>query len=250
MDGSFDFGKRRRDHSSFFSPVKIDKLSRNYCGSTSSFSSKEDVTIWESIIEAIKSNDVDTLIDVLQKDSSFDINRVIPGYPMTLLHLSVGFSENETDIVEILVRRGGDPNNLNIEEKLSPLHLSALYDHDRVMSILINYGGDPKLPNGDGETCYDIVKQNVENELLENCFKYLFARSKEFRKSLGTCLGSSSLKPITITSRKLSPLHESGSDGFYSCESQAASDGNCSQQNEGLHSKQFSISKLIYYIHT
>lgn len=240
MNDSFNFGRRRRDYSSFFSPSKTNSsLPREYNESTPTSSRTGSVDL-ESIIDAIESRDADTFAEVLLRGRHIDVNQVIPALHMTLLHFSVGNSNNQPEIVEALLRRGGDPNNVNIDEKQSPLHLSAWFDYDRVMKVLVDYGGDLKVLNGDGEMCFDIVRRNVEEELMENCFKYLFPISKAFRKSIGTSLVSASQQGRSINhSQKQAALHDSGSDGFYSCESQNLGDGisHISPNNDRIQSK-------------
>jgi hypothetical protein len=145
-----------------------------------------------------------------------DPNTTLPGLSMPLLHLAVGLSNNCPEIVALLLEKGGNPNNLTTDDKVSPLHLSVIYDYDDILHILSRNGGDPKLLNGDGKNCYDLAKDNVEEEMKERCFLYFYKRSVDFRKSI---------KPSDSVVKAWKETHSESlslsnlSDGFVTCES-------------------------------
>ncbi|CAL8089790.1 unnamed protein product [Orchesella dallaii] len=234
MDDSGEF--HRKKISMFFSPANIKAKSPaeanknnnlrksirfSFANNNESRPSSED-----KLNEALESFDIDGVKDLLNRED-IDVNKVLPNCSLSYLHLSVGFSENDPDIVEELLRHGGDPNNnKDIEDGLTPMHLSIIYDFDKITSVLMKYGGDPHKVNGDGKSCYQLAIENV-TELMENCFGYFFKQSRAFRKSIAV---TSHLQPIN---RKQTFLHDSGSDGFYSCDSQLIS---CEPDTGNLHS--------------
>lgn len=173
------------------------------------------VSLLYRAIEAGDSSSVSSMLSLYQE---LDPNSSVPGLSMPLLHLAVGLSDNHPEIVNLLLEKGGDPNNLTTEDKVSPLHLCVIYDYETVLQALIGHGGDPTLTNGDGKSCYDLAKDNVEEEMKERCFLFFYRRSVSFRKSM---------KPSDSVvrawkenhSESLSLSNLSGSDGFVTCES-------------------------------
>lgn len=137
---------------------------------------------------------------------------------MPLLHLAVGLSENSSEIVYVLLEKGGNPNSIASEEKVSPMHLSVMFDYENVLQALIQFGGDPKLVNGDNKSCYDLAKENVESEMKEKCFLYFYKRCTIFRKSIKP---SDSVARIwrDTHSQSLSLTSTTLSEGFITCES-------------------------------
>lgn len=228
MEDSWRISRWKKDRS-YFSPAKKSTIEDSYRQETLDLSVTPKTTevssasVLEVLHQAIESHDVNTLAEILiSTNVPINMNEVLPQCSMTLLHLSVGLSDNNPQIVEALLDRGGDPNNTNIEEGLSPLQLSAIYDYDEVMKRLMDYGGDPKVKSGDGQNCYHFVLQNVE-EMKENCFRYLFAKSRDFRKSMAIGLTQSALNSFSNNRKQI--MHDSGSDGdgFFSCESEHSS---------------------------
>lgn len=168
--------------------------------------------------KAFESHDEETVQKILSQHY-IDPNRIIPFHSMTLLHLAVGLSENRTGIVERLLKRGGKPNNAEILDKLSPMHLAVMFDFEKVLKVLVSYGGDPKILSGDKKSCYDMAKDNVESEMLESCFLYFYSKSVEFRNSIK----QTDRRSISIAATLNDPSGccSSGlTDDFYSCESQ------------------------------
>jgi len=111
--------------------------------------STECPTLNDNLYEALELFDKER-VERLLKQGNVDVNQILPENSLSLLHLSVGFSENYPTIVEVLLRHKGDPNNnKDVENGLSPMHLSVINDFDKVTAILMRYGGDPKKVNSD-----------------------------------------------------------------------------------------------------
>jgi hypothetical protein len=178
---------------------------------------KEGIT---KLVQAIKSHDEEAVANALcLYRGEVDPNKFISQESMSLLHLSVGLSDNCTSIIEKLLREGGNPNNTSVEDHLSPLHLSVIFDHDKVLQLLMRHGGDPMVLTGEGKSCYDIAKENLEDEMKEKCFTFFYRRSISFRKSI---------KPTDsvamVWKEKNSNSLTSLSDvAFFSCDSEAQS---------------------------
>lgn len=201
MDESLIF-KRKRISSYFLPDDNVKRSTVPQPQSSISCSSHKNTTLASSsefqiLKDAIERSDTKKVKNFLQKHPRIDVNKIYDECTLTLLHFAVGVSDNNPEIVTLLLNKGGDPNNTNIEENLTPLHLSALYDFDIVMDVLIKFGGNLEMRSADGYNCYEIVRQNVENELQENCFKYLFLRSTNFRKSMGPCPSSSQRRDLS-----------------------------------------------------
>jgi len=166
---------------------------------------------------AIEQQNAEDVSRILQQYESAGPNRLMPGQNMTFLHFAVGLSDNDPMIVNLLLqRRGANPNNVDIPEKLSPLHLSVIYDYDVILKALIRAGGDPLVKTGEGKTCYDIAQENLETEMLEKCFLCFYQSCSKFRMSI---------KPSDSAAFALRKTHSSSltslSDGiFFSCESE------------------------------
>ncbi|ODN03024.1 Ankyrin repeat and LEM domain-containing protein 1, partial [Orchesella cincta] len=240
MDDAWEF--KRKQVSSFFSPgprakskspaesnnnnlrrksIRFSFVNNNESMSTSATAGDDDMC------DALESFNKERVLEILRR-KNIDVNRRLPNYSLSYLHLAVGFSENDPDIVEELLKHGGDPNNSeDMEDELSPMHVSIMHDFDKITAVLMKYGGDPNKVNGDGKSCYRLAVENVE-EVMENCFAYFFRESRDFRKSIAV-----SHHQYQPSSRKQTFLHESGSDGFYTCESQLI---NSDCGSEHLHS--------------
>jgi len=131
-----------------------------------------------------------TLDDISSGHPSFRLDLSSPYKDMTMLHIAVGFSENEPSSVEILLMhsicKNKNPNILNwTEERMSPLHLAVVNDYDRVAELLIRYGGDPKVKTGDGKSSFHLCVETMSEELLEKCFSLFCRKYLKFRQSLG-----------------------------------------------------------------
>lgn len=239
--------KRKRISSYFLPDDNVKRSTVPQPQSSISCSAHKNTTLASSsefqiLKNAIESSDTKKVKNFLQKHP-IDVNKIYDECTVTLIHFSVGVSDNDPEIVKLLLNKGGDPNNTNIEENLTPLHLSALYDFDIVMDVLIKVGGNLEMRSTDGYNCYEIVRQNVENELQENCFKYLFLRSTNFRRSMGPGPRPSSsqrrmtaMQSSNVTSISDGSLCSDASDSFEISLNNAAVLPGGSQKSD-IHSK-------------
>ncbi|CAG7732787.1 unnamed protein product [Allacma fusca] len=135
------------------------------------------------VVEELISNIEQNLASTLQQKLVFItlkspqiLNSVIPKYGMSLFHYSVGFSDNKTAVVKVLLDHGGDPNNTECTDKVSPLHLSIIYEFDGVLDFLLKHGGDPFVQDGEGKNCYDLVEALDQPDI----FKSILVRHTSF----------------------------------------------------------------------
>ena len=56
-----------------------------------------------------------------------------------------------------LLEGNADPNIVGGPQKLGPLHIAAHHNAIETCKLLIEYGGDPCLKDGDGDTPLDLV---------------------------------------------------------------------------------------------
>ena len=78
------------------------------------------------------------MIDYVQDD----------GY--TLLCLATRYGR--TNIVEMFLKEGADPNIPEISQMNTPLHFAVNLNQKKIINLLINYGADEKIKNLNGLT--------------------------------------------------------------------------------------------------
>jgi hypothetical protein len=74
--------------------------------------------------------------------------RIVP-YDRTQLHIAAVWGDVE--IVELLLKRGADPN-VKDDNGQTPLHIAALWGHVDVVRVLLEHRADPNAKDNDGKT--------------------------------------------------------------------------------------------------
>jgi ankyrin repeat protein len=65
--------------------------------------------------------------------------------------------KGRTKIIEILLEAGMDPNSFDTETGKMPLHESVRFFRKDAAHVLLNFGAQPGMRNGDGESVADII---------------------------------------------------------------------------------------------
>ena len=87
----------------------------------------------------------------------------------TLLHKAA--IDGHKDVVQLLLDRGGDPDERNTIGSTS-LHWAAKHGHQHVVQLLLDRGADPHTVNGYGRT----VLQEAEGQFHEDAIHLLIDR--------------------------------------------------------------------------
>ena len=77
--------------------------------------------------------------------------------------LNQELEEGNNDILSLLLNNGVDPNGLQGSE--SPLILSYLYDNIEAFDLLLYYGADPNLDEGNGLTLFTSIIHLILNDI-------------------------------------------------------------------------------------
>jgi len=96
-------------------------------------------------------------------DNGADVN--IQNYDgSTALHYAVDLGW--MPLVKLLVERGA---NLNIQDEdgLAPLHCAVIQGYKEIAEYLLSKGADKNLKTCEGDTCYQIAKENEDQEMME-----------------------------------------------------------------------------------
>jgi ankyrin repeat protein len=82
--------------------------------------------------------------------------------------LQAAIAMQQIEIVELLLSKGANPNFTQEPGSLSPLHIAASRNDERVIAILLKYGADKTRKNSDGKLPADIAKErgNEKNFFL------------------------------------------------------------------------------------
>gem|GEM_PF-1314161 len=102
--------------------------------------------------------------------------RRIP-YDRTQLHIAALWGDVE--IVEVLLKRGADPN-VKDDNGQTPLHIAAQEGHVDVVRVLLERGADPRIADNGGHIPLDYAKDSTIRSLLESAM-----RSNELSDSEG-----------------------------------------------------------------
>ncbi|XP_059483416.1 ankyrin repeat and LEM domain-containing protein 1-like isoform X2 [Neocloeon triangulifer] len=83
------------------------------------------------------------------------------------IHLAVGLSHPKvTEILKIILKFGGDPN-CRAADGTTPVHVAAAWGKCDVLEVLICNGGDATLTDNDGLTALDYAQKEGNKEVIE-----------------------------------------------------------------------------------
>jgi hypothetical protein len=74
-----------------------------------------------------------------------------PVVPYDRMRLHIAALWGDVEIVELLLRRGADPN-VKDDNGQTPLHIAALWGHVDVVRVLLEHRADPNAKDNDGKT--------------------------------------------------------------------------------------------------
>ena len=107
-------------------------------------------------------------IETLVKEL-LDINAPLKTVKNGMTYLMVAVSQCKTEIIELLLKHGADPNVGNAQG-MRPLATALLKKHPEqkhILKLLLEYGADPALGDKPGQAALDVAKLcQVEPALL------------------------------------------------------------------------------------
>lgn len=124
------------------------------------------------------------IIILLEKNNA-NPNIIIPKLGISPLHFAAGFEDlsfAET-VIEIFLKKNADPNLFSdCESKLTPLHISCVWNRPKIVKMLLEHGGDLDLKCNEGQTAieYAIIQQNFE--VVQEIQKFVFEQKIERKK--------------------------------------------------------------------
>ena len=89
---------------------------------------------------------------------------MLDGSGTSLLHHAA--RNGRSDIVEMLIRAGANPDVQNVKELDTPLHYVALHGHTDMVELLLRLGANPHAKNADGKTPLDRAHQSRSRETV------------------------------------------------------------------------------------
>ncbi|KAK8753764.1 hypothetical protein OTU49_001472 [Cherax quadricarinatus] len=144
---------------------------------------------------AVQTGDEEKLSQALKHLSQKCMNHVFP-HPVYATALHVATQNNSTELVEILLQAGADPNARDLRgKKYCPIHYAAHNGNLEILQALLKAGADPNIKEGEfGRTSLHILatrwKTNEDN----------------FKACLDALLSCKKIKVDTLDSSKSSPL--------------------------------------------
>ncbi|XP_062814953.1 ankyrin repeat and LEM domain-containing protein 1 isoform X2 [Anolis carolinensis] len=106
------------------------------------------------LCQALRGED-DTMVEILLRKGA-DPNLVLPE-GMAPIHLAAGMDqESGLRCLGLLLRHGGDPNTRSTED-LTPVHVAASWGCATCLRLLLAGGGDPRIRDQDGSTALDLA---------------------------------------------------------------------------------------------
>jgi len=98
------------------------------------------------------------VVQYFLEDEGFDIE-ALTFYDDTPLHAAV--EAGRVDVVRLLLRRGANPNAINIG-RLMPLHFAARGGSAEIVNLLIEYNADRDAQDQNGRTPQDHARTHYE----------------------------------------------------------------------------------------
>lgn len=119
----------------------------------------------ERLLAAAKQDSEEMILEVFEKEGTYDINYV-DGLGNTALHYAAQYGS--TDCLEhILEQDGCDVDIQNRLEKATPLHLGVRIEDEElrhyVVASLLDAGANPKIRNKFGQTPMDMLQDDDEH---------------------------------------------------------------------------------------
>jgi len=93
-----------------------------------------------------------------------DVNFAAPSTGFTALTGAV--SQRQHGIVEILLKRGAEPNHL-YEGGLTPIVVATMHGDADLVRLLIDHGADPNLGSAEGKTTVEIAMEKGHTEIAD-----------------------------------------------------------------------------------
>lgn len=131
---------------------------RSSSGRRRSVTFQPEILLHENVI----SGDAKALSDMLESGMVNDVNKMSPA-GLTALHQSA--IDGNLDCAKTLVRNGANVNCTDCE-LWTPLHAAAVTGKVEFVRFLLLSGADSTLKNDNGETAYDITKDNQVRKML------------------------------------------------------------------------------------
>ena len=118
-----------------------------------------------NLINSIESNDIEKIIEYLDKDIS-KIN-ILNENGISALHIAV--INGNLDIINILLKYGANPNITSLSKKQTPLHFAYIFKSsafNQIINLLIKYNANPNLEDIDNKKPFEYaLKYQESNEI-------------------------------------------------------------------------------------
>ena len=104
---------------------------------------------------------------LLKKGADPNIKNVYAG----LSPLYLASVEGHKDIVELLLKYGANPN-IKSDSEETPLHWASIEGYKEIVELLLNHGVDPNIKNAYGETPLYLASSNRHKDIVELLLKH------------------------------------------------------------------------------
>lgn len=81
--------------------------------------------------------------------------------------LQAAIAMQQLEIVELLLLRGANPNFLQKPSNITPLHIAASRDNEKIISLLLEKGADKTQKTADGKLPIDIAREHGKEKSLD-----------------------------------------------------------------------------------
>lgn len=113
------------------------------------------------VIHLIEIGDVRGIEELLRQ--GLDPNKILDKKRcFTTLHFAAGYqSKNQYDIVSVILKYNGNPN-YRARDGSTPVHICVLWDHRRILNLLLLHGGNPSQKDFRGKSSLDLAKEESQ----------------------------------------------------------------------------------------